>query len=108
MRHLELMLENTPNPKITYNGEVTQPHFFTDQVCGFMNALARVDEGEAVAEAPMEEDRDGDKRLAAELSGQIVRHGELCDIELALSDHAPVADFRGHICQGGKLADISR
>jgi len=97
------MLENSADPEVGGGLEVAQTHVSSDQVCGLLNSLVAIDKDEAVAEPAMEKNRDGDESLSHEFSQQIAGHGELCDIELAIADHPPVADIRGHVCEHGKI-----
>src|SRR3970040_539877 len=72
VRHLELMLEDAADPKISRRGEVAQADFPANEVRGFADALAGVDEGEAMPEAAMEKYRNRGKGLALKLRCEVV------------------------------------
>src|SRR4026207_1946536 len=57
-------------------------------------------------EATVKKNRYRSKRQANILGHDIIRHRQFSDIELAIANHPPVADIRGHVGQNRQIDSV--
>ena len=97
------VLQDAAQPQAGGGLEGLQPDLAADQVGRLLNALAGVDEDEAVAEAAMQEHRQRRKRLLLVARHQVGRGRALRHVEIAVAQEAPVARGGIHLGEHGEL-----
>ena len=108
VRHAVFMLEDAAHPVDRRHEEGLDADLLAYQVVRRLDALAGVDEHEAVAEAPMQEHRNGRDRHAAVTCHDVGRAGSFGHVEMALAQEAPVAGGRVHIRQDREVDAVRR
>ena len=103
VRHAVFVLEDAAQPVDRGDQERLDADLAADQVGGLGDALAGVDEDEAVAEAAMQEDRQRAERQALVARDDVGRARDLGDVEIAVAQEAPVPRRRIHRGQNGEV-----
>ena len=90
MRHAIFMFQNATQPEDRRDLIGFHADLFADEIFGRFNALVRIDEDEAVAEAAMQEDGQRIDRKTLIARDEIGRGGEFGHIKLAIAQKAPM------------------
>ena len=101
-----MLLENAAHPDAGGRLEIGAADYFAVEVLWRLDAGGGVDEDEAVAEAAMQEHRNGGQRLALVADHEIGADIFLADVEFVLAAHAPVALARPHVGQEDEFEPI--
>ena len=92
-----MLVENAAYPDAGGRLEIGAADHFAVEILRRLDAGRRIDEDEAVAEAAMQEHRNGGERLALVADHEIGADIFLADVEFVLAAHAPMALARPHI-----------
>ena len=103
VRHAVLVLEDAAHPMPGRHQERLDADLAADQVLRLLDALRRVDEHEAVAEAPVQEHRQRGDRHALVARHDVGRARRLRHVEVAVADEAPVPRRRIHVGEHGEV-----
>ena len=102
-RHAVFVLQDAAHPQHGGGHQRLDADLAAFQVGGLGDALAGVDEHEAVAEAAMQEHRDGAERPVIVARRQIRRDRDLGHVEFVVAQEAPMARRRIHVGQDGEV-----
>src|SRR6185437_3618284 len=107
MRHAVMLFENAAHPDVRGGLEIGAADPFADQVLRRADAGIDVDEGKAMAKAPVQKHRNGGERLAAIAAHQKAADIDFADVKFGLARHAPMALARPHAGQHDELDAIA-
>ena len=107
-RHAIFVLEDAAHPQHGAGHQRLHADLAALQVGGLVDALGGVDEHEAVAEAAMQEHRNGAERPVVVARREIRRARDLGHVEFAVAQEAPVARRRIHVGEYGEIDAVDR
>ena len=102
-RHAVFVLQDAAHPQHRGGHQRLDADLAAVQVGGLGDALAGIDEHEAVAEAAMQEHRDGADRPVVVARGEIGRGRDFGDVEFVVAQETPMPRRRIHVGQDGEI-----